>query len=139
MTKEQTTRFVNWLKENRAERGITQQFMAKCLNASQSMVSKWENGERKPGYIPHALRYFFDTWEKNPLRKCNLDEIPSKPTLATGKWLTWWMDTEGVTVAELADFLGVTSSTVRNWKKPETKISIVVEYAIRQAMKTLAK
>lgn len=139
MTKEQTAHFTSWLKGKRAEHGIDQKRMAKCLNVPQASISRWENGKTNPGYIPHALRYFFNTWERNPLRKCSLDDIPAKPTLATGKWLTWWMDTEGVTVAELADFLGVHSTTVRNWKKPETKISIVVEYAIRQAMKTLAK
>ena len=73
------------------------------------------------------------------LRKYALDEIPDRPTLADGGWLSWWLNTEGVRVAELADFLGMTTSGVYAWMKPEKKLHIIAEYAIRQAMKTLTE
>lgn len=139
MTHEQIERFKNWLKANRAERDISLEALAKYLNTSLAAVEKWESNGPRYHYIPYSLQYFFDTWENNLLRKCNLDEIPVHPQLATGQWLTWWLDTEGVSVPALADYLGVTTACVYNWKKPETKISILAEYAIRQAMKTLAQ
>lgn len=139
MTREQTKYAINCLKGERAKRGITQELLAKCINVSHMTVWRWENDGFSRDYIRLGLRYFFETWEKNPLRKCGLDEIPDHPTLATGKWLTWWMDTEGVSVAELADKLCVTGHTVRRWRKAETEIPIIAEYAIRQAMKDLGK
>lgn len=139
MTHEQTIYAVNWLKGERAKRGITQEALAKYVNVSAMTVRRWENDGFSKDYIPVGLRYFFETWERNSLRHDSLDEIPDHPTLSTGTWLTWWMDTVEVSVAELADKLGVTKTTVYNWKKPETKIPIIAEYAIRQAMKDLGK
>ena len=138
MTPQSKTRG-SWLVEQRAERGISQKALCKYLNVSLTKLRTWENGVIPYAYIRHGLQYFFDGWEKNVLRKYSVDDIPDNPTLAGGNWLSWWLSTEGVRVAELADFLGVSDSCVYAWMKPDKKIPIIVEYAIRQAMKTLAK
>lgn len=139
MTRAQSIQAGDWLKEQRAERNITVSALNKYLNVSVSTLRKWENGEIPYNYICHGLQYFFDGWEKNPLRKCNLEEIPDHPTLSDGSWLSWWLETEGVRVTELADYLGMSTGGVYAWMKPDKKIPIIAEYAIRQAMSELTK
>ena len=46
--------FKDILKELRLEKGLTQEELAKQLNFSMSVVNKWENGKKLPGY--EALR-----------------------------------------------------------------------------------
>ena len=139
MTKEQSIQLGNWLKEQRAERNITVNALSKYVSVSAATIRKWENGGIPYNYIRHGLQYFFDGWKKNVLRKYSLDEIPDHPTLSDGNWLYWWLDTEGVRAAELADFLGVTRHCVYAWMKPDKKLPIIVEYAIRQAMGKLTE
>ena len=139
MNREQMTLSGNWLKEQRAERNITLTALGKYVNVAPTTLSRWEKSGFPFSYIRHGLQYFFEGWEKNDLRKCPLHEIPDNPQLATGRWLSWWLSTEGVRVAELADFLGVTTKCVYDWMKPDKQIPIITEYAIRRAMKELGK
>lgn len=129
-------RFGKWLKEERVKRGITQEALAKSVNSAQSSISRWEAEGIPYRYIYCGFQYYFEWRDK----RC-LDEIPDsgKPQLASGAWLSWWMDTVGVSVEELAGALGVSKTCAYKWRKPETKLPILTEYAIRQAMRDLGK
>ena len=125
------------LREERAKRGLSQRALAKFLNIGQATVSKWENEGVPHRYVRMGIQYLFESGGK--WLQTDPETLPDKPTLATGQWLKWWLDTEGVRVVELAEALGVTAKCVYGWMKPERKLSIVTEYAIRQAMKGLGK
>ena len=140
-THEKMAQFTNWFKEQRAKRGISLDDVGHCLNVTPSTVKQWENTGVAYPYVRVGLQYFFEQYDKCHLYNCAYDEIPDsgKPQLVTGAWLSWWMETEGVKPRELAKKLDVTDSCVYRWMKSDTKLSIIAEYAIRQAMKTLTE
>ena len=126
-----------WLKEERKKRGITQKNLAKFLNVKSVTVCRWETGATAPNYIRASAEYVFDNW--SVLGRFNPDALNDNPILLDGSWLSEWLSKENVKGSELARALGVSQCTVSNWKKPETKLPIVTEYAIRQAMKALTE
>lgn len=126
-----------WLKEERKKRGITQKALAKFLNVTAHTVCRWETGATAPNYICASAEYVFDNW--SVLGRFNPDALNDNPILLDGSWLSEWLSKENVKGSELARALGVSQCTVSNWKKPETRLPIVTEYAIRQAMKGLTE
>ena len=135
MTKEQAMELGKWLKEQRAERNLSQVTLSEFVNVSVTTVRNWESGHTKRDYIRHGLRYFFDEWDKSATHEIPVDA----PALATGQWLRWRLNTDGIRVAELAECLGVTQKCVYAWMDSRKTIPLITEYAIRQALKDLGK
>lgn len=52
--------FKDILRELRLEKGLTQEQLAKELHFSLSIINKWENGKKKPGYdnLKIIMQYF---------------------------------------------------------------------------------
>lgn len=135
MTKEQAMNLAKWLKEQRAKRNLSQVTLAEFINVGVTTVRNWEHGHASRNYTRHGLRYFFDEWDKSATH-----EIPVEaPALATGEWLRWRLKTDGIRVAELAEYLGIRQSCVYNWMNSCKTIPLIAEYAIRQAIKDLGK
>mgnify|MGYP004681417465 CR=1 FL=1 len=113
------------LKELRNKKNLTQLQMAQILETSKSNISKYEAGSVEPSLDTLVkISHFFDVSVDYLLGNDSAQSSPSKePSYdGYGNDISYWIQKTGYEYAEVAEKLGISESTLKNYMQSKEPI-----------------